>query len=703
MSNRQFQTRGSVDFDSSVDRSQCHRDPIHRTAHIQPHGTFLQIDPHDWTIQSAAENAGDFWGLEGDAPLGPPLTSILTDAQADQIEQTWRCHGDGSRELLLDGTDEPTSVLLYDCGAGIGLEFEHHAPVDQPSADVFFEMNRYLDRLEGTSTRQSLYRATVELVREVTGLDRVMLYKFDERGHGAVLDEEKRAELGSYVGQKFPASDIPEPARRLYRRNPLRYIPDATADPVAITGPDGPLARHALDLTHSSLRAVPSVHRKYLANMKVAASMSIPLLVEEDLWGLVACHATEPSHLARRQRKTCEMIGRFVSRRLSKFRASRLEASITAVDHLKERVSRKAESFEEVFEELDTHAEEICALMGADTVGLRLDGSLHWLPTAPADEAAGAITAWLEDRLADERYFETDSIARDLDEAWSHSESISGLAAVRLGASPDSYAVWLRPECPKTIDWGGDPREPFEIDETGQLNPRNSFETWTQRVAEQSEPWADSDRVTARNLRHLFSEMALGAQSHQHRRLSERLKSINRENQRLLNRLNDKARTDSLTGLANRGELERLLNREIERAGRYGTDLSFLMIDLDEFKQLNDRHGHQAGDHVLETVGELLADDLRTADLPARYGGEEFAAILPATDMAEGLKVAERIRLLLGSETFAFRGSELSVTCSIGVADFHPSSDDVETLISRADQALYRAKRAGRNTVEAAE
>ena len=703
MTKRQFQTRGSVDFDPSIDRSQCHRDPIHLTAHIQPHGAFLQIDPEDWTIQSVAENADNFWELEADGLLGAPLTSVLSDAQTDQVEQGWRSHSDGSLELLLDEADEPTSVRLYDCGSGIGLEFEHHPPAGQTSGEVFFETNRFLDRLEHTSSRQSLYESTVDLVGEVTGFDRVMLYKFDNRGHGAVLAEQKEEELGSYLGQQFPASDIPEPARRLYRKNPLRYIPDATADPVAIVGADGPLDRRALDLTHSTLRAPPSVHRKYLANMGVAGSMSIPLIADGDLWGLVACHAVDPCHLARRERKACELIGRFVSRRLSEFRASRLDAAIAAVEQLKGRVSRQTRSFKEVFDELDAHSGEICSLMSAASVGLRLDGHEHWSPAAPPDGAAETITARVTDRLADRRYFETDSVARDLDEEWAHSESISGVAAVRLGASPDSFALWLRPECPKTIDWGGDPREPFEIDETGELNPRNSFESWTQQVAEQSEPWRESDRITARNLRHLFSEMALAAQSHQHQRLSERLESINEENQRLLNRLNDRARTDSLTGLANRGELQRLLNREVERADRYGVDLTFLMLDLDDFKQLNDRRGHQAGDLVLERLGELLTNDLRTPHLPARYGGEEFAAILPETTLEEGLEVAERIRGSLGDQTFEFGGAEFSVTCSIGVADFRGSDDEGKGLINRADQALYRAKNAGRNTVEAAD
>lgn len=155
------------------------------------------------------------------------------------------------------------------------------------------------------------------------------------------------------------------------------------------------------------------------------------------------------------------------------------------------------------------------------------------------------------------------------------------------------------------------------------------------------------------------------------------------------------AATDSLTGLCNRRALGERLGVEFVRARRYGSPLSLLMLDVDQFKQYNDAFGHIAGDRILRTVGHMLHDQARITDLPARYGGEEFAVVLPETDASGALVAAERIRRALESQAWPLR----AVTVSIGVCTMDASAADAEALIAAADSALYRSKAAGRNCV----
>lgn len=157
--------------------------------------------------------------------------------------------------------------------------------------------------------------------------------------------------------------------------------------------------------------------------------------------------------------------------------------------------------------------------------------------------------------------------------------------------------------------------------------------------------------------------------------------------------------TDPLTGLFNRREFMQQLTAELERAGRYGHPVVLLMCDLDHFKQVNDSYGHQAGDQVLQSFARTLRDQLRQGDLVARYGGEEFIALLPETSLEASLVSAERIRLAVAALPVDTTSGPVSLTVSIGCAEFPRNGATGETVLAAADRALYRAKEAGRNRI----
>lgn len=157
--------------------------------------------------------------------------------------------------------------------------------------------------------------------------------------------------------------------------------------------------------------------------------------------------------------------------------------------------------------------------------------------------------------------------------------------------------------------------------------------------------------------------------------------------------------TDPLTNLYNRRYFFEKANEEITRSERYDRPLSIIMIDADYFKNINDEHGHQAGDFILKSIAERLLNNLRPCDVPARFGGEEFCLLMPETDIEMALHVAERLRHAIADEQFTFEDKEINLTCSFGVAEKNNDEHTVSSIISRADNALYNAKNEGRNKI----
>jgi diguanylate cyclase (GGDEF)-like protein len=170
------------------------------------------------------------------------------------------------------------------------------------------------------------------------------------------------------------------------------------------------------------------------------------------------------------------------------------------------------------------------------------------------------------------------------------------------------------------------------------------------------------------------------------------LQAANRELQKL-------SSTDRLTSLYNRGHWEEALRLEYARHVRYGTLAALVMFDIDHFKRVNDSHGHQCGDKVIQRVADVVRAHIRDADIAGRYGGEEFAVLLPDTDKQGGAVFAERLRAAIEAQEVIHEGESIRCTISLGVTDMTSPMDGYKTLIERADHALYASKKNGRNQV----
>ncbi len=489
-----------------ADLSNCEREAIHLAGSIQPHGALLVVREPDQVIIQASANAGATLGLEG--VIGRRLRDLGGDLGAAILPRTLEPL-DGVPAALRLRAGEPErefDVQLHRPPAG-GLIVELEPALPQP--DIARRVESALQSFLSCYALRPLCEEAVQVFRDISGHDRVMVYRFAEDGDGEVFAEQRRADLEAYLGNRYPASDIPQVARRLYERNRLRVVADAGYVPVPIEPRLNPLTGADLDMSLCLLRSVSPMHVQYLRNMGTGASLVCSIMVGGRLWGLVACHHDTPRRVPLATRAACDLLAEALGTRiaaLESFVQAQAELSVRRLEQrLVEAISREGDWRTSLVDSPAT----LLQPLGASGAALFFEGSVQTLGNVPATNALLDLCAWLDSqpRGAPIRTSSLRGVAPHLDAL---TQVAAGVLAVPISAAPGEYLVWFRPEQHRTIVWGGNPNKAMEVaDDIGTLSPRRSFAKWHQHVEGCAEVWTPKDLATARLIGDSVSDVVI--------------------------------------------------------------------------------------------------------------------------------------------------------------------------------------------------
>jgi two-component system, chemotaxis family, sensor kinase Cph1 len=500
----------------NVDLSNCDREQIQFSGAILPHGVLLALNEPDLTVLQASVNTAELLGLPPKQLLGCSFEKLFDDAQIRALRGRLQSSSLAAGPSLLLRTvvnGAEFDVFAHRHDGVLIAEFERVAPERKPTLDVIADFRDAVASLQVTTTLQAFLDAAVNQIRAFSGFDRVMAYKFMEDGSGWVRAE-SLAEGGGftpYLGLHYPASDIPQPARRLFSLTWLRHQPDIAYTPVPIAPAANPLTGAPLDLSYALLRSVSVMYTDYLKNMGTTASMVITLMKEGKLWGLIACHHhSGPKHVPYEVRTACEFIANRVSLLISVKENQenhqyqlKLESTCAAlVDHLAQANDFSAGLMQRVPTLLD--------FVRAHGAALVVEGRAETLGHVPQAEQIVSLAKWLSRNMGERETFATDSLSAHLPGAERYKDVGSGLLALRLGKVKNDYLLWFRPEQIHTVNWAGDPHKPVGISADGQrLTPRGSFDLWTESVRLKSEPWLEVEIEAASHLRGAILSLVL--------------------------------------------------------------------------------------------------------------------------------------------------------------------------------------------------
>jgi diguanylate cyclase (GGDEF)-like protein len=637
----------AIDADELRRLEECAKEPIRTPGMIQAHGTLLGVDPATHVIVVASENASAWLGRRlsdvGDADLE---YAVRSGRPVDPVRVTW---AGVAADAIVHRVDD---LIL--------VELETVPETGEYARTAVVEAITSLSSV--TSVAELRERAATQ-IRQITGFDRVMIYDFHDDGHGEVVADDHDPALEPYLGLHFPSSDIPPQARALYISKLGRAIASTTAQTIPLLAISGDA--RTIDLSGAELRAVSPYHIQYMRNMGQAATFSLSLVENGRLVGMITCaHRTE-RRLPVLLRRSLEVLAGQIAMQLASMR------EIARLQHMVEVRERRAALLAPLYASDDIHAallsgsRTVLDLVPADGVFVRVGGTSRVAGEVPP---VGRIARALE--ILGREAFASECLSVDRPELSSLLPDVAGLLVVPLSEGAD-VLVFFRGERLREISWLGDPGAQNRPNE---LSPRTSFAAWERTVRGRSEPWSTVVAETTE----LGHELEIALQ----RRAEAQLAEL--------------AMRDALTGLHNRRYLvERLAARG--PVGDQGKALLF--VDLDDFKSVNDEHGHDVGDLVILEIAKRLLQHCREQDVVVRLGGDEFVVLIDGAVGRDVNAIAERMVSTIAEPILTER-AVLTVTASCGYVIGEPGSSRAG-LLEAADAAMYRAKRAGRNRVSA--
>ncbi len=575
----------------------CEPEPIHAPGNIQPHGALLVLQDPELKILQASRNVEQFLGIPAPSLINRHLSVLFDGEQIDRLNSY------ASQEnieiinpikLSVEILGQPVvfdSTIHRNDGVLI-LELEPTTSNDAELPFGFYHLIKStILKLKQSSDFGETTAILAQQVRKVTGYDRVMIYQFEPDESGVVIAEDKREELEPFLGLHYPASDIPELARKLYYTNWLRLIVDVNYQPVEILPKNNPITNAPLDLSYSLLRSVAPVHLEYLQNMGVSATLCISLITEKRLWGLIVCHHYSPRSVPFKIRKFCEFLGQLMSVELAARHERESQRYRERIKIIQDKLKGISFSVDQanLIEYFQQNAENLLELVNAKGAAIYLEDNLTLIGTTPPAQAVGKLKNWLVKHSRKEIFY-TNHLAQVYAKAREFKDIASGLLAISIFLNQTSYHIfWFRPEVIQTVNWAGDPDKNICVGSDGrlQLSPRNSFQLWKQTVIEKSIPWKQLEIDAALELRNTlmlalleFSKAALQA-------AAERAEVANRAKSQFLAKMSHELRTplNAILGFT------QLMTR----------DTSLLPQQLEQLKIIN-----RSGEHLLDLINDVL-------------------------------------------------------------------------------------------------
>ncbi|WP_010178283.1 ATP-binding protein [Aquimarina agarilytica] len=489
-------------YPKEINLTNCDKEPIYLIGHEQDFGYLMALDKDVYTINFISENILDILPNSNKAISDLTIADFINETTLNKI--TSDISSEKSSQLTTTIDTKEYTLIYHLSGSQLLLELEQKVI----TTDIFkYQENLTLamSELNAVEDEFSMCDKAAELIKNFYEYDRVMIYKFDAQWNGQVIAERKEDELESWLGLHYPATDIPQQARKLFLKQGVRIIENVSSKPVPIRSMGNATV---LDLSRSETRSVSPIHIEYLENMKVNATLTAAIIFQDELWGLIACHNYSPKFINHFQRLSCKFITQVFSSQLG------LRAANSLLKKVNTSTNVRSVLIEQMSQNWDIHAGlsggkyTILNITEAHGAAICINNKITTVGITPNDQDIKAlIEAFFNSE--DSRVFRTSNLEGDFNKFATISDIASGVLGIFISKTRKDALLWFKPEVLQSVNWAGNPEKSIVQESNARISPRKSFEKWSQQRSGHSDSWKDYEIAAVKALKENISEIII--------------------------------------------------------------------------------------------------------------------------------------------------------------------------------------------------
>ena len=505
-------------YPTAVNLTNCDREPIHIIGKIQNHGCLIACNIENKIVTFASDNTPLLFDHDTASILGDSIYNVLDESLIGGLFEQLQKKSLAYKEISLK--QQSITVIAHRSNDQFVLEFElnsvdfNHLRYQMKLVETTSEINNANEILDKCN-------AAASLIKKHLGYDRVMVYKFDADWNGEVIAEKRESHLSSWLGLCFPASDIPQQARQLFLKQGARIINDVDSPVIPVLS-SKIASNKPLDLSRSELRAVSPIHLEYLNNMKVSATLTVAVVHDNLLWGLIACHHYSPKYINFYQRLSTKFLAQILATNIHLHNTDDVLEQIKKSSLIRSHLIEQINNEKDISKGLSEFEFTINDLTHSSGAAIYFNNEVTTVGDCPSDEAIIELIKKIR-TLTDTQLYHTHCLKNDFEEGATYKSVASGVLCLFIFNHNNDAILWFKPEVLTTKNWAGNPNKSASENRGESLSPRTSFEKWSIQQESNSTPWEDHEISAGVSLQKNIQDIVM-ANYDEIKKLNEKLK-----------------------------------------------------------------------------------------------------------------------------------------------------------------------------------
>lgn len=675
----------------------CDSEPIHLLSKIRQNGFLFVLTYDDFKILQVSQNISKLIDKEATKILNNYIDTIFNEKFKEELSKSIyyiKKYNKQFTSFNFNLEDKRLFCVVHSQEDFFILEIEDQSLQRIVHHSVEDSINTIIKDCDYQTDLISFLQRIVNSVKTISAYDRVMLYKFDDNFNGMVLAQSTNKMHENFLGHRFPSSDIPVQARALYLKNRFRVIENVNDENSLIIPSTNPLTNSTLDMTYCYFRSVSSMHIEYLKNMGVESSMSLSIIVNGKLWGLVACHHNKPKYISTQQYQTYYLLSELISSQIEQKELIKYYENSFELKSKRELLINSLQNDEEssFFKSLEKYKEILNKTIKSDECIIYFENQFFSTNEVFDKKEQDILLLICKENLKN-NIFVNSNLGNEYPKLSKLKKKLGGMIALKIPNLKDAYLIYIRFEQIHTIKWAGEKSKKIQYDENGAIiiNPRASFESWKELVKGTCEQFSKEEIESSTQMVLQLSKVYNSYTINQEAKI---LKNLNQK-------LQIQAHTDPLTLLYNQRYLKEYGIKYFTKAKNEDKEFSLILMDIDNLKIIKEQYGNETCDLlIMNTVNSTKKILENEQAIFSRVGCEEFAVMLFEYDFKQSLIIANEIKRTISETSMNLGTIKIYANISMGISNFDKNVfNNFSQMVRATEIKLSLAQDSGGNII----